>query len=257
MRHFLFTASNKVLFSLLLLSHELFARAGGGYSSGGRYSSSSYSSYSSGSSSGDGTVTLWAVGIIVIWVVLALIENAHRERRSSTIVKAFKLKSRGEYDYELRQLQKRDPNFDLDLFETRMQQPFKAIQYAWSNEDMSPARGYISDGIYERFTAQLAMQKSCGRHNIMRNVKVLDTRTMGIGCSEHFDIIHLAIKASALDYTVLNEPGMRPIDSEQKAKNAATPSTFVEVWSFIRKPSAKTLFKPRLIEGRFPTVHVR
>jgi len=55
--------------------------------------------------------------------------------------------------------QVRDPQFDEQQFLARVSQAFLKIQDAWSRQDLSAVRPFISDGIRERFSFQFNMQQ--------------------------------------------------------------------------------------------------
>ena len=46
------------------------------------------------------------------------------------------------------------------------------------------------------------MQKSSGVRNVMHSINVLDSKVISVVSDDHFDTIHLRIRASAVDYMV-------------------------------------------------------
>jgi hypothetical protein len=142
-------------------------------------------------------------------------------------------------------IQSRDPAFSLDAFTQRVSAAFLAVQDGWSRQDMGPARAFVSDGVMERFAIQLAMQKDEGFRNSMEQVQVLSAQAVELESDPHFDTIHVQFRASAVDSDVALSDGRR-------RRGSGEPETFEEVWSFLRRPSAKTLDKPGLIEGACP-----
>lgn len=142
-------------------------------------------------------------------------------------------------------LLKRDPAFNPDAFKKRVSSAFLKIQDAWSRQNMAPARAFVSDGVMERFTLLLDMQKAQGFCNRMERVKVLQSGIVYAETGAHFDAVHVSIRASAVDrYFSLNDGRV--------LRGSKKPQQFTEVWSFIRRPGVQTLKKPGLIEGRCP-----
>ena len=244
---------------LLLIAVDAFARAGGGggYSGGGEGSSSGGSfSSSSGGSGGDGLVTLvlWLVlQHPLIGVPLVLIAAYLLTRGGSTVneIRIDRQIERGlgaEGDIKrgqaLARIRQRDPGFVAEAFLSRVSGAFLAIQAAWSRQDMAPARGFVSDGVFERFGRQIAEQKEVGYRNSMSDVRVLETEALGYVAGDRFDSVFVRIKASALDQDIA-------LDDGRVLRGG--PDVFTEVWTFLRRPGAKTLGRPGLLEGYCPS----
>jgi hypothetical protein len=145
----------------------------------------------------------------------------------------------------------RDPQFDEAAFLRRASAAFLAIQDAWSRQDMAQARAFISDGVYERFTRQIAEYRSRGIRNRMLDVKVLEIEALGYIAGAHFDAVHVRVKASALDQ-VVELDGEKVLAGPGGAYSTA-PQVFSEVWTFLRRPGAQTLARPGLLEGHCPS----
>ncbi|MHB2025575.1 MAG: TIM44-like domain-containing protein [Elusimicrobiota bacterium] len=145
----------------------------------------------------------------------------------------------------LETIKKRDPGFNPAGFLSRAGQAFLAVQSAWSRQDLSPARAFVSDGVMERFLIQIEMQKSLGERNAMSQVQIQSADIVEAESDPYFDALHVRFAASAEDEMVsLSDgheiPGLRGFGD------------FVEIWSFLRRPGVKTLSRPGLIEGACP-----
>ncbi len=234
-----------VLLSIVMLEARVaFARAGGGggYSSGGSRSSSSFSSSSSHSSSQgggdmglfDGIVLVLAIGLI--WVFL----------RRSRLLMAERARQRAAHQRALvARIQERDSGFDPGIFEERISRAFLKIQEAWSKQDLGDVRGFMSDGLHERFSIQLRAQKAQGYINRMSDVSILDREFVGVHVRAHFDVVSVRITASATDVRIDAESG-REIEGTRR------PEVFREIWSFLRGRQAATKVASGLFEGRCP-----
>jgi len=243
---------------------EVLARAGGGHSysgGGGGFSGGGYSgggSYSGSSGGGGGLFYLLyylvvhhpIIGIpaciVVIYFAYAGSSVGHSAYVGRTIVRGTAEEANSEKDSKLGRIKGRDPGFDANGFIQRVSAAFLKIQEAWSGQDMSKARAFISDGVMERFSIQIAMQKVMGLRNDMSDVRVLDARISQVNSDSHFDAIHMAVHATAVDTDVSLADGKIVRNPAKKAEE------FMEVWSFLRRPGAKTLQKPGLIEGHCP-----
>ncbi|HNW34280.1 MAG TPA: TIM44-like domain-containing protein, partial [Candidatus Ozemobacteraceae bacterium] len=204
----------------------VFSRAGGGhsYSSGGSSSHSSGSSGSSGrgssgfhgSRSSHPPVPLnpaeekllflvFLVGGCLIVLKIAVdykdrnTNNALNEARSE---KAPKLRSQPASDRAnaIKALSARDPKWDSARFLERVKNGFSQIQTAWSNQDLNTVQGFLSDGVFERFTLQIQEQKDDGIRDHMEALRILHARIMQVEMDSRFDTIHVSIRASAVNY---------------------------------------------------------
>lgn len=262
------------LLPALFIAASAWGRAGGGegYSTG-----SSPSGDSSGDSSGDvgffGELFGELVGdliyllirlvfeypvigvpLLLAVVLWGMVQNRRQrgspwlgERRMTrTIVQHQEARSEERRFEALDRIRQRDPGFDRAAFTARASNAFLRIQQAWSAQDMRPARAFISDGVMERFAIQLEMQKARGLRNDMGAVRVTDCSVLDAESDAHFDTLHLRISATATDTKVSLADGRRLAGSGR-------PEAFAEVWSFLRRPGAKTLARPGLIEGCCPS----
>lgn len=243
-----------------------FGRAGGGGGySGGSSSSGDSSSYSSSSSSSDGggEIIGWLIQIYIRLVFrypavgvpftlfllyLAYLGGLFGKDKyvSHTISNASEAQADLTLAKHLAALTKRDPGFDSKKFLDRAGQGFLKIQDAWSKQDMAPARAFVSDGILERFAIQIDMQKADKLRNAMEEVSVGKSVILQVESDENFDTVHVRVDASAIDSDISLEDGRR-------LRGTGRSSEFSEVWSFLRRPGAKTLEKPGLIEGFCPS----
>lgn len=249
-------------FFLLLSAADAFARAGGG---GGYHGSSgfhsSYSGGGSGSGGGDGGFLLYLfirlvfehplIGIpltIFIVYILYSMNNGRVEIREasidSTIARGAEAELSTRRDEALAVIRARDPGFNEADFLKRAAGAFLAIQDAWSRQDLSRARAFISDGVHERFSRQIAEYRSRGIRNRMTGVDVLGTEALGYIAGPHFDSVYVKITARAVDEMVA-------LDGDKVLSGG--PDEFSEVWTLLRRPGAKTLARPGLLEGHCPS----
>ncbi|MFH2204307.1 MAG: transporter [Elusimicrobiota bacterium] len=248
------------LFLLALFAPPIvFARAGGGggYSgggggfsgggfSGGSFSGGSYGGYRSSRrmSRTENVIWLAVIGVFVMLRVFGAINGEGRTQR--TIVQGAARAQSHAIMAGIAKIHQRDPGFSTPAFLDRVQKAFLRIQEAWSNQDMGPARAFISDGINERFAIYIRMQRAMGIRNRMHEVRVLKADVVHVESDAHFDTLHVSVRASAVDQDVR-------LDDDSVVKNrSGKEEEFIEVWSFLRRPGAQTLKKPGLLEGFCP-----
>jgi hypothetical protein len=138
-----------------------------------------------------------------------------------------------------------DPAFREQAFYDRVGAAFLKIQDAWSRQDLAPIRAFVSDGIYERFTLQIAEQRDLGYRNLLENVRVLDAALAQVVTDALFDMATVRIAASAIDRRVSLATG-------GAVASPPTSPQFVELWTFLRRHGVQTTDRPGLIEGHCP-----
>lgn len=241
---------------LILLPRLVLARAGGGESYGG-------GSDSGGSSGGDGggefiflilrllfELCIYypqfgiplVIVVIVGFIVVAQFGNAGYV--SHTIRRGAVAETQNNLQAAVGDLTQRDPRFDGEQFCSRASAAFLKIQSAWSQQDLTPARPFISDGVRERFSLQIEIQQAEGYRNPMENVVVRECRIIAAATDALLDTLHVLIRATAKDYRVDLESGRRV--------GTAYEGEFAEVWSFHRRREAKTLTEAGSLEGHCP-----
>ena len=250
--------SRRLLLSLIALTCILlpaiaFARAGGGggYSGGG-----GGGGHSGGSGGGDGLFILIMllirypvigipVAVIAVIFFVMSAKSGQSAHISYTIRQGYKVQGTQNMEVGLTNLRERDAAFDIDAFTERCSLAFPKVQNAWSKQNMTPARHLVSDGIYERFQLQLKMQKESYIRNVMEDIKVRSAELVAVQSDDFFDTLHVKINASAVDYT-------EDIRKSKIIEGSKNTEPFSEIWSFLRRPGAKTLENPGLIEGFCP-----
>lgn len=254
------TTRIKLTFSFLALVGVLFllpelawARAGGGGSFGGGGGSGG----SGGSGGGGGELIyllFWLcmhhplIGIPLVVGIAVLMyyggDQAHEGHMTRTIRRGKRHQQERIRDETLASIQQHDPTFVLPPFLNRVKTAFEKIQFAWSEQDLSSVRAFISDGIHERFSLQIAMQKSEGYRNVMEQVTVHNIEAVALFSNDNFDTIHVQVEASAVDYNADLKTNRRIGEKSN--------STFTEYWSFHRRPGAKSIAGDGAIEGNCP-----
>ncbi len=251
-----------ILFGAVILACDLaLARAGGGegFSSGGGGYSGGSGFSGGGDGGGGGGLFIYfllrlvfqhpLIGIplliLVGYIMYRSSQGGYSAHMSQTIRRGLEIDSSTRREKGLESIRQRDPAFNVDAFLNRCRDLLPAVQDAWSKQDMSPVRHFISDGVYDRFALQIEMQKGCGIRNEMRGVRTLDSRLIGSASDGFFDTLHVAITAEAVDTLVALEGGRR-------IQGGDVPAAFTEVWTFLRRPGAKTLASPGLLEGYCP-----
>lgn len=242
---------------------EAWAQAGGGGSFGsssGGGGGGSFGGGGGGGGGGDGEALVYLIYLtfryphiaIPIWIALAvLFYYANRQEKqvriTRTIRRGRKVQEQRLLHAALQKIGSRDPGFDPSLFLRRAANAFVTTQYAWSEQELSKCRAFISDGVHERFQLYIQMQKAENKRNRMRDVQVLEQELVCVTSDPSFDTIHVKFVASAISYDEDLTTGKRVGGNSDRV-----PITFSEVWSFSRRPGIQTNPDASLLEGVCP-----
>ena len=145
----------------------------------------------------------------------------------------------------LTSIKKRDEQFASDAFLKRVERLFWKIQNAWYDQKLETIQALVSDALYEQLKCQVDSQKAMGIRYRHSKMVIYEMRMAQVNCDNNFDVVHVFIRASSADAAIDSKTGETLAANEESRK-------FTEYWTLIRRPSAKTLQKPGLIEGSCP-----
>jgi tellurite resistance protein len=263
-RYFILISALTVLI-FFCLALNVSARAGGGGSFGGGYSGgggsfgggsfNGGSHYSGGAHYNGSNTQQWAavmmfisshpiITLLIIAGILWFIVLSMKARSgyiTNTIRRSFERQSAEAAATAETAILKRDPAFSREALAERIAGGFVQIQEAWSGQDMRAARHLVSDGIFERFSLQLEMMKASSLINRMTSINILETRIVSIDANRFFDSVNVMVRASACD-TYINSR------DNEILSGIPEPEEFVEFWTLLRRPGAKTSGRPGLFE---------
>jgi hypothetical protein len=135
---------------------------------------------------------------------------------------------------DLAALQAKDPNFNQQMFLDRAQAAFFALQKAWMDRNLEPARVYMSDGLYRRWKNQIDAMIAAHKKNILENLVIGGVQIVKVQSDPNFDSITTRIDASAADYEVDESNNNKVIFGSRSEQ------PFTEYWTFTRSGTART-----------------
>ena len=234
-----------VLMSPLLV----FARGGGGQSFGGGGGFGGGGSYGGGGGFGGGGLLLpffllggGGGGFVFFLFILFALFQVYRRMSVGNPVQASNwgpayapmAQMRSNVTEDLAALQQKDPNFNQQIFLDRAQAAFFALQKAWMDRNLEPARVYMSDGIYHRWKNQIDAMIAAHKKNMLDNLVIGGVQIAKVQTDPNFDSITVRIDASAADYEVDDTTANKVIYGSRQNQ------PFTEYWTFIRSGSART-----------------
>ena len=146
-------------------------------------------------------------------------------------------------------LRREDPGFDLEALYGKVRTLFMDVQQAWFVRDLERVRPFLSDATFQRLTGQLDLLKRQGVRDAIADVRILEVGLIGLEQSEWFDTVHLRVRAQMRDTDV---PATASDAQSHAAAQRVPVEAFTEVWSFVRKPGAKTKLGEDLYQGKCP-----
>lgn len=232
---------------------------GGGFSGGGGGSGGS-----GGSGGGDGLGLLLyflirlcvdapAIGIPLVIAVLGIAifvaakggRGAIVHHQGSVINRGQTVQRHDERAAALARIRQHDPSFDETALAERVKRAFVKLQNSWCDQNLSPIRPFVTDGILERFSLQIDELKARGLANRMENLLVHEVKLAEIHVDAQFETATFRIRAAAVDKEIDQE-------SERVVSGGKGQEEFTEYWSFIRRPGGRSVTGTGLLEGNCP-----
>lgn len=204
-------------------------RAGGGGGgsggSGGGGGGGGHHSASGGNSS--------PIGKIIHFILFTLVAF------SSTIAFYIKLSARSRKAKKLmKQMEKSDNAWKYKDISATVEDCYYIVQNAWADMDMTPAKEYMSDDLFERFQTKLNWMAYRKQKNIMENISLIHALPVAVhdDPDNSRDFIWFHIKGRMTDYMIDTDSGLI-------TDGKAAPSSFTEYWQFTRKNDGWVLSK--------------
>jgi|CXWL01.1.fsa_nt_gi hypothetical protein len=190
------------------------------------------------------------VVVLVAWWVKRNRGSVAAQRAAATVTAEQRtLVSGTQVDEWVAQLKSKDPAFALLPFLDRAREIFLRAQDAWFRRDLSSVRPFLSDANFQRLTVQQLLMAQQGIRDAICDVEVLDLRLIGCSATAHFDTANVLVKARLRD---ADAPANATDAEAITLAKQCPPETFLEVWSFVRKPGAVTKPGQDVLSGKCP-----
>ena len=214
-------------------------------SGGGYYGGSSCSTYGNTCTSGGGGSILGAFallafgGPILLFIVVML---RARRAHASSYQPAYQPAPGGfaapvatvSPEAGIAAIQQVDPAFNQEMFLERAQMAFFKLQQAWEDRNVDEARGFMADGLYTAWHAQIAQMISLRKKNILENLNIQGMHIVKALHDSSTDAISVKIDAVCADYEI-NE------DTNKLIFGSKSDKPFTEYWTFTRAAGTKTV----------------
>ena len=126
-----------------------------------------------------------------------------------------------------------DPSFSWTGIEQRIGKIFKAFHEGWVLRDLSCARPFLSDQLFQMQQYWTESYRAAGLANKTDRARITDTQIAEVRTDLHYDAITVRVYATGLDYTV-DEDGVLVSGSKSVERE------YSEYWTLIRANGTKT-----------------
>ncbi|HVT60240.1 MAG TPA: TIM44-like domain-containing protein [Thermoanaerobaculia bacterium] len=121
-----------------------------------------------------------------------------------------------------------DPESSDEAVAKRLQLIYSELNPAWTALDLTPVRGYVSDGLFDYLQYWIAAYRSQGLRNELRNMRLTRIQLTKVIRDKHFDSLTFRIWATGRDTTV------RQASGEVVGGNPNADRDYSEYWTLIR-----------------------
>ncbi len=129
-------------------------------------------------------------------------------------------------------LRRDDPSLTEDNLVARLHMIYNQLNTAWSNNDLRPARGVVSDGLFDYLAYWVTAMKSQGLRNELRDMQITETRVAKIIRDKYFDSVTIRLWARGYDIMVT--------DSGRRVRGSSSiKRKYSEYWTLIRSRARK------------------
>jgi predicted RNA-binding Zn-ribbon protein involved in translation (DUF1610 family) len=126
-----------------------------------------------------------------------------------------------------RALTEKDPSTGWTQLEARVRLVFEQLTLAWNAQDLSSARPYVGDLLFDTLGYWVETYRKAGLRNLNRDARIVKLVIARVTTDAHFDAITLRVFATGFDYT---------LDAQERVVGGddREPRNYSEYWTLIR-----------------------
>jgi uncharacterized Zn finger protein (UPF0148 family) len=121
-----------------------------------------------------------------------------------------------------------DPASGEDAIVARLQLIYTELNPAWTALDLTPVRGFVSDGLFDYLQYWINAYRHQGLRNQLRDMRLTRRQLAKVIRDKHYDAVTIRIWASGRDFTV-RDPGGEVVGGNPNADR-----DYSEYWTLIR-----------------------
>ncbi|MEZ4442730.1 MAG: TIM44-like domain-containing protein [Polyangiaceae bacterium] len=124
-------------------------------------------------------------------------------------------------------LRARDPAFDWNTFQSRINVVFHKLQAGWSGREPATIRPFVSDNLFQSMMYWIDLYKQSRCRNVNENARILRIDLANVLSDATYDAITVRVFATGLDYTISD-------DGQIMSGSRSRERTYSEYWTLIR-----------------------
>ena len=126
-----------------------------------------------------------------------------------------------------------DPALTEQNLVARLAMIYKELNAAWSNNELRPTRGLVSDGLYDYLQYWVDAYQKQGLRNQLTDMSILATLVAKVARDKWFDAVTIRVWAQGKDFVVRGMTGQVVRGSKHRVRR------YSEYWTLIRSRSKK------------------
>jgi predicted lipid-binding transport protein (Tim44 family) len=127
----------------------------------------------------------------------------------------------------------RDPAVNEAELLARLNLIYSKLNEAYTALELAPARGLLSDGMFDYLRYWTDAYKAQGLRNVLEGMHITRTQRVKVRSDRYFDAVTFRLWASGLDYTI-DVRTNRPVSGSPQRQRA-----YSEYWTLIRAAGAR------------------
>jgi len=136
-------------------------------------------------------------------------------------------------DTRLIQLEQSDPAVTTVALQHRLAMIYDQLNRAWAQNDLRPARGLVSDGLYDYLSYWIDAYKQQGLRNQLVDMRITHDAIAKVSRDRWYDAVTIRIWATGKDFVVRATTGALVRGSKNRERK------YSEYWTVIRSASRK------------------
>ena len=121
-----------------------------------------------------------------------------------------------------------DPNVTQASLEARLGAIYAALNAAWSNNELGPARPFVSDALYDYLQYWVDTYKRQTLRNQLTNMRITNTALAKVERDKYYDAVTIRLWGTGLDYVINTDTGSVVRGSKHVER------AYSEYWTIIR-----------------------
>jgi hypothetical protein len=121
-----------------------------------------------------------------------------------------------------------DPETTKPALEARLAMIYQRLNAAWSSNDLGPARGLVSDGLYDYLQYWVDAYRAQGLRNVLADMRITRTVIARVVRDRYFDAITIRVWGTGKDFVIRTATGARVRGSKTRDR------AYSEYWTVIR-----------------------